>query len=144
MVNLVFQILLDDFIFLADIYYLGPTNLYCLLPRPTQDPSMSKLYFVGLLIYNDNFYFHCNCQFRWIYYILVLIIYFCPTKSYIGFQCIKMYFIALSIYKNNFYCLYYCQFSWNYFLGPTNLHCVLPSPTWVLIMSKTFSVGLLI
>ena len=46
------------------------TNLYGVLPGPTQVPSMSKLYFVDLLIYMDHFDFHCHCQFNWIYFLV--------------------------------------------------------------------------
>ena len=30
-------------------------------------PVCQNVLFFGLLIYMDNFYFHCHCQFSWIY-----------------------------------------------------------------------------
>ena len=53
----------------AGSIFLGPTYLYCVLLSPRQVPSVSKTCFVGLLIYMDNFYFHCYCQFSWIFFL---------------------------------------------------------------------------
>ena len=41
----------------------GPTGPFWVLPVPTWVPNIWKLSFRGLLIYCDNFHFHCHGQF---------------------------------------------------------------------------------
>ena len=96
---------------------------------------MSKMYFVCLLMYMDNFYFHCHCQFSWFYF-LGPINQYCDLPSPTWKRRMsKMHFVSLLIYMANFYLPCHCQFSWTYSLGSTNVYRVLPSPTKVPSMS---------
>ena len=43
-------------------FKLGPTSSFWFLPVSTGVPNIWKLSFKGLLIYCDNFHFHCHSQ----------------------------------------------------------------------------------
>ena len=106
--------ILCKLIFLAGIFFWGPSYLYCVIPSPTQVPSMSKMYFIGQLTYMDKFHFHCHCQLSWIYLLGSTNLYcVLPRPTQIRSMS-KMYFVGLLIYIDNFYFHCHCQFSWIY------------------------------
>ena len=86
---------------------------------------MSKAYFVGLLIYMDNFYLHCHCQFIWIYF-RVLLIYFISYQVLFMFSvCQRCILLVYSSICTTFIPVVIVNSAGSIFLSPTNLYCVL-------------------